>query len=436
MSYSSLAKECFRSLQDKRATHLGHYQIDLEKLSTILEKAKDASEPKPDFDEYWEKKRSQLLREVETFWTEERERAFIAGLEIKEKRSKSRFSRKRKRPEEDDSNPLGSYKRRRLSPSLLELLQPPCIHRDYRSHEPGPLFPQAVEMVSESDDSDSGSDDGAVDDGLGQGTLEDLRSARRWKYLHEKNAKQFWVERIRDLCDNPRAASVSRIRAEISKTRGKIRRPLPYVPSPLKWQTDNLIFTEIKRKQRRRNYLTVPEELVEDPAIPVIRRIHSTAQVELHGGTRLPWIQLDERSEQRLEALQTWLVDCNWPSTRMLDRYTEDETSGKVIERYMDQIDRVQTNTEEVPGADIPPTSSAKSSFKSTCSTDSATDWITKTSRAEVNLKEAMRYCQRRVEVAEAFVAECTGYLQARVHNERAFNQDLLASVEVFLGFC
>lgn len=301
MAHSPLAKECFRSLQDKRATHLGHYQIDLEKLSSMLEKVKVTSEPNPDFDEYWVKKRSQLLSRLHEFWAEERERAFVAALRIKEKKSKSRLLRKRKHREENASKPPGSIKRRRLSPSLLELLQPPCIHRDYRSHELGPLFPQEIEMARELELSEDEDDD----DGPKQGTLEDLRLARRWKHICGKDAKQFWVERVKDLCNNPKAARVSEIRDQISRTRGRIERPPRDVPSPLQWQTDILIFTEIKRKQKRGDYRTVAEEVAEDPNLPVIRRVQSMKQVELRRGMPPPWIQLDIRSERRLGALQT-----------------------------------------------------------------------------------------------------------------------------------
>ena len=130
-----------------------------------------------------------------------------------------------------------------------------------------------------------------------------------------------------------------------------------------------------------------------------------------------------------------WLVDCQWPSAKKLDRYVQDDICDGIIERYMDQIDGVQTYTGNESIGESSHTSSTQSSFKSTCSADSATDWITETSRAEVNLDEATQYCWRRAEVAEAFVAECTGYLPARVYNERAFSQDLLGSVETFLGF-
>lgn len=392
MSYSELTKECIRSLQDKRAVHLGTYQVQLDKACMMLETF--CGDPIPGYERTWSHQRQKL----KAFWKTERERAWIASLKLREQ--EGMIQPYEKRPREDDGTDcVTSFKRHQVSSSTPVVLQPACIQRDYRRHEPAPLFPPMADKKGKRPASRSE-----------KGSLEMMRLTRSWKHIQNERPMLLWKEKVETLCKLTPKADIARIRAELPESRGRIRKPPPRNPPGLCWRTDNKIFAEIKRKEKQGMYYSLPPELAGKDELPEIRRVPS-----IHQTSQSPepqsWIELDTRDTKRLTVLRTKLAGCEWPDLSAIDSYIDDGSPD--------------THDNE----------SAQISQVSPYSVDSVTDWITRKPRAKVSLNDAMWYCQRRVEVAECFSKECTRYLHTRVHKELAFNLDLLSSTETFLGF-
>ncbi len=289
---------CLCSLQDKRAVHLGHYQVELEKLRILLDLVKEHPEPLPHSAANLAKQR----KELENFWKVERERAFIAGLSLWEKKGKVLPQQKRQRGHDQEESEINT-KRRRMTESLLLALQPACIQRDYRAHEPGPLFPEVYRRNHQQ----GFCPEGDCLDILRQGSVEKLRSIRSSKYIQNNNAERIWLEKINDLCKKPEASKVANIRAELTETRGKIRKALPKHQPKLRWQTDNIIFTEIKRKQKLGRYSVVPKEITADLHVPRIRWIPISGEAVKYRKAQDmdSWIELDDKDTERLKTLQS-----------------------------------------------------------------------------------------------------------------------------------
>lgn len=424
MAYSIFAKECFRRLQDRRAVDLGIYQVEVDRAYRMLETCMKPPDPESIY--LWNEQRHKLL----DFWRVERERAYIAGLKVHANRGRVQPSEKRSR-DQDEEGVEPNLKRRRMRLSKITAFQPACIQRDYRRHQPIPSFPQTVYASKELENSPGAS--------FRQGGLETLRLVRSYQYIQDGNVQRLWQDKIDSLCKHPKASNVAKIRAELLRTRGKVRKALPKRRPILCWRTDNRIFTEMKRKSKQGEYCSVPSELCHKDDIPAIRRIYSANQAS-KPGTLQSWIILDEQDTRRFKILSC-LSNYEWLDLTTIDYVIQQISSETSADQLLSRLDGLETEGSLHRGEPEASVDTGiddrliETSPLDVSSSDHVNSWITKTPRAQVSLREAMLYFRRRNIVSRTFSNECTKYLHNRIHKERAFNQDLLSSTEMFLGF-